>query len=102
MKGDFHVRFCERLAGEIPACLLGRNPPSAQQTVSRNCGLGSSKILFNFAAAALVRVAVETRNCKRSRCLVMRQRRTAVRFCKREKSVTDNTVRVKTEKNEKL
>ena len=22
MKGDFHVRFCERLAGEIPACLL--------------------------------------------------------------------------------
>ena len=25
MKGDFHVRFCERLAGEIPACLLDRN-----------------------------------------------------------------------------
>ena len=24
MKGDFHVRFCERLAGEIPACLLDR------------------------------------------------------------------------------
>ena len=23
MKGDFHVRFCERLVGEIPACLLG-------------------------------------------------------------------------------
>ena len=24
MTGDCHVRFCERLAGEIPACLLGR------------------------------------------------------------------------------
>ncbi len=24
MKGDFHVRFCERLAGGNPACLLGR------------------------------------------------------------------------------
>ncbi|MCW3091117.1 MAG: hypothetical protein JWP81_2186 [Ferruginibacter sp.] len=23
MKGDLHVRFCERLAGETPACLLG-------------------------------------------------------------------------------
>jgi len=52
------------------------NPPSAQQAVSRNCGLGSSKILFNFAAAALVLVALETRNCKRSRCLVVRERGT--------------------------
>jgi len=25
MKGDFHVRFCERLAGKIPACLLDQN-----------------------------------------------------------------------------
>ena len=25
MKGDFHVRFCERLAGETPAYLLDRN-----------------------------------------------------------------------------
>ena len=23
MMGDYHVRFCERLAGETPACLLG-------------------------------------------------------------------------------
>ena len=23
MKGDFHVWFCERLAGETPACLFG-------------------------------------------------------------------------------
>ena len=23
MTGDCHVRFCERLAGAIPACLLG-------------------------------------------------------------------------------
>jgi len=23
MTGDCHVRFCERLAGETPACLLG-------------------------------------------------------------------------------
>jgi len=27
MMGDYHVRFCERLAGETPACLL-----SAPQT----------------------------------------------------------------------
>ena len=25
MKGDFQVRFCERLAGVTPACLLDRN-----------------------------------------------------------------------------
>ncbi len=24
--GDYHVRFCERLAGETPACLLGLIP----------------------------------------------------------------------------
>ncbi len=24
--GDYHVRFCERLAGETPACLLGLVP----------------------------------------------------------------------------
>jgi len=26
MMGDYHVRFCERLAGENPACLLGLIP----------------------------------------------------------------------------
>ncbi len=25
VKGDFQARFCERLAGETPACLLGGN-----------------------------------------------------------------------------
>ena len=23
MMGDYHVRFCERLEGETPSCLLG-------------------------------------------------------------------------------
>ena len=29
MTGDCHVRFCERLRGETPLCLLGenKNPP---------------------------------------------------------------------------
>jgi len=35
---------------------------SAQQAVCQNGGLVSSEILFNFAALALVRVAVETRH----------------------------------------
>jgi transposase-like protein len=39
MKGDFHVRFCERLAGEIPACLLDRNGGSSPQEVL--CDFGS-------------------------------------------------------------
>ena len=25
MMGDYHVRFCERLRGEIPLCLLDQN-----------------------------------------------------------------------------
>jgi len=25
MMGDYHVRFCERLRGETPLCLLGGN-----------------------------------------------------------------------------
>jgi len=33
-----------------------------QQAVCQNGGLVSSKILFNFAALALVRVVVETRH----------------------------------------
>lgn len=27
MTGDCHVRLCERLAGETPACLLGQHKP---------------------------------------------------------------------------
>jgi len=34
-----------------------------QQAVWRNGGLGSSQILFNFAAVALVPAAMETRHC---------------------------------------
>ncbi len=42
MMGDYHVRFCERLAGETPACLLGvslrvlREPDDGTQGFTTN------------------------------------------------------------------
>ena len=50
MKGDFHVRFCERLAGEIPACLLDR------ERLWRVC---PQKLLCDFASASPARTIVE-------------------------------------------
>lgn len=37
MTGDCHVRFCERLAGETPACLLGdlKNAPRTTKKYKR-------------------------------------------------------------------
>ena len=46
MTGDFQVRFCERLAGETPACLLGDFPACAGRQVSAFSRMdGTSRVI---------------------------------------------------------
>jgi hypothetical protein len=58
MTGDCHVRFCERLRGETPLCLLGarKNPRnSAGQTAAADpqfCG-ASTQPLFQGGVAPI-------------------------------------------------
>ena len=47
--GDYHVRFCERLAGESPACLLGLVQPfAAQLQFYAKRGVFKLRFLFGF------------------------------------------------------
>lgn len=46
MTGDCHVRFCERLRGETPLCLLGARK---KVLLTLEAGLHIEGILFVFA-----------------------------------------------------
>jgi len=61
MKGDFHVRFCERLAGETPACLLGRTDERSRSR-GKTCFYfalqGGRKPELNWGAEVIIRISV--------------------------------------------
>ena len=52
MTGDCHVRFCERLRGETPLCLLGVLPASEGLCARKNPPLRTRKACLRKASSA--------------------------------------------------
>ena len=52
MTGDCHVRFCERLRGETPLCLLGENKKKKNSSQSREGAKNWELFLCGLSAGA--------------------------------------------------